>query len=511
MTFAGGSTNSGSDTPLDDSPRDREIPWSELRHDRILQIILLAALVLRMWNISWGLPDATHRWPYHPDETNLFMGLAAFPPTFHPYDIAWGGSFFCLYGFHTLLGGLIGLFPLTKSASLFQHDPGALNCLYLWNRSLTVLLAWVSIMGLYLLARRLGSSRRGARIAALLFGITPFSVLHAHYLTVHTLTAFMAIAALLAFAGRTRPFATGFFGAATAGCEYSFGALWFGLAAVMLTRTRKDFLRFGSGSLLALPLFFSILLDPRGWWLALAEQKKFIQPGAHGPWFYMDVAGPATSYMLLAAGITGMAWAFRSQHRRAVLFVMILQTLALGVLGNPFARRFAFFYPCLAVCIGLMLEKIRRPPVRRILVAMLLVEPLLRSVALVQGLTSCDTRTLARAAVESVVPAGERIAVQNWFFAPHISTTRYRIVANPLGLIPVDSDIWCLTSERNGPSPEELREAGWSEVARIERPHEFLNFPFHDAEWPEDLRYTNPTIHLFRRHADTAPASTDNE
>ena len=35
--------------------------------------IFLAALLIRVWGIDWGLPNENRHWSYHPDEPSLYV------------------------------------------------------------------------------------------------------------------------------------------------------------------------------------------------------------------------------------------------------------------------------------------------------------------------------------------------------------------------------------------------------------------------------------------------------
>ena len=40
--------------------------------------VLLLALALRVWGLTWGLPSATHYFSYHPDES-VVLGASSLP------------------------------------------------------------------------------------------------------------------------------------------------------------------------------------------------------------------------------------------------------------------------------------------------------------------------------------------------------------------------------------------------------------------------------------------------
>lgn len=460
--------------------------------------ILLLALALRLVGFGWGSPGPDHLWPYHPDESKLFLGLKAFPPTFHPYDIATGGSFFGLYGLHTAVGAVLGLYPLAPAEGAWRGDPTALSRLFLWNRLLTVVVSTLTAALVYAVARKGGLSERGRCLAALLFALAPFSVLHAKYVTPHTLTAFLWVVSLYFLTRPTRPGAAGFVLTAGAASEYSLGAAW--LAASAFVRRRGDLLWYVGASLVGLPLFFSILVDPAGWWEVL-RQSGAVRPGALGLGHLFSIFGVAMGFLPLGGGIGGVVlWMKRTPSVRPPLVVAAIFLAALVlVLGNPYARRYAPLYPVLALGAAYLLEGVSARGLWLVAALALLSEPTLRTVSVLNALSTSDTRTIAREEIDRRIPPGTTIALQNWFFAPHLDDERYEIVLLPKGELPPDTVPYVLTTEFNKPFPRDLRAAGFEEVFRVERPHRIGPFVFDDATWPEDMRYTNPGIYLYRR------------
>src|ERR1041385_35966 len=64
------------DAPLEATPPLPLSPAPHLSSALPLAILIALALALRLWGITWGLPDQRHLFSYHPDEgVNLIQGV----------------------------------------------------------------------------------------------------------------------------------------------------------------------------------------------------------------------------------------------------------------------------------------------------------------------------------------------------------------------------------------------------------------------------------------------------
>lgn len=463
--------------------------------------ILVLAAALRVWGIAWGAPDAAHAWSYHPDEAKLFLALREFP-FMRGTNAVNGCAYLVPYGIHSVFGAILGLFPLSLTPSVWTARPDALHNLYVWNRLLSVAIGLLSIVVLHRLASMF-LARRGALAAAAILAILPDAVLTDHFLRPHSLNALCVLLYVLVLArmarGEPRAFLLGFMGIMAAAAEYPLAFMVpFGIGFVLWKRASIS--RHLAGLCAGIPLHLNLLVGVANFSRdagALGDRylKIFHLPLASLP----DLFVPAVSATVLVAGIVGCAMLTRDRAFRAVLGFAAAYFLVYFAIGHGFARRFLPLYPLLCLGAAAMIDRVMlSSPLRCLLALALCAEPALRTAAILDAFSNADTRTVAAAWINDHVPEGSVIYNQNWFFAPHISMKRYCVVSNILGEIPSDTSAYVLTTERNDPSPEQLRAHGYVEALHIALPHRIGLLVFDDRTWPEDMRYVNPAISLFR-------------
>jgi hypothetical protein len=465
--------------------------------------VLVLAAGLRLYGISWGAPDATHSWSYHPDEPKLFLGFMDLP-TFGLSNAANGCTYFFLYGAHTALGALFGLYPASLSRSAWTTDPSNLHMLYVWNRLLSVVIGLIAVSVFHAWTRRI-SNRTTALIAAFLLAILPHVVLTDHFLRPHSLILLLS---LLYMHGLTRLAENescerflGFCAMAATATELPLGIMVaFGSAYVVFAR--KSIGRWMSGLALGAPLFVNHAFRLSAFANDMGEYRsQWIQ------WFSYPLSRlphlliPAVSATVLAVGFAGLIVLARDRKSlRPVLGYAALYAFVYFAFGHAFARRYLSLFPLF--CLGTAYLVGRLPRARWITVLMVIAtaaEPAVRTVAVLNAFQHADTRTIAAERIGNLVAAGARIANQNWFFAPHLSMRRFRILAIPTGELPDDTTAYVLTTDHNEPTPALLRAHGYEEILRVERPHRVGPIVFGDETWPEDMRYVNPVIYLYKR------------
>lgn len=160
--------------------------------------VLLLALALRVWGITWGLPSATHYFSYHPDESvvletasvtmNVFAGHLL--PHFYNY-----GSLqlylVCFANTGAALFGNVEIVPKSFSAWYPQWAK-----MYLIGRCLTVGMGIGTVWATFAIGARLWDRRAGL-IAGLLLAVTPLHALHSHFLTVDVPATLWVVLSLL--------------------------------------------------------------------------------------------------------------------------------------------------------------------------------------------------------------------------------------------------------------------------------------------------------------------------
>lgn len=179
-----------------------------LRQAAGLAALALLALGLRVWGLSWGLPNAGRYYPYHPDESVLLQAVSNLNPLWGDFD----PSFFNYGSFYLILCRLAydltapflgwGGVPQPFDPN-FPHRVADFAHVLLVGRWVAVLLGVGTVLLTYHLGRRLYSERAGW-IAAGFLALAPMPVLLGHYMAVDVPTAFFTTATLLYAAGALR-------------------------------------------------------------------------------------------------------------------------------------------------------------------------------------------------------------------------------------------------------------------------------------------------------------------
>lgn len=159
--------------------------------------ILLSALALRAWGLTWGLPTATHYFSYHPDESVVLeaaMGMNAFTGHLLPGFYHYGSLQLYLINFANSLAFVFGGVNIVIKDLAQDHAQWAR--LFLIGRSLTVAMGVGTVWVTYALGRRLWGHGAGLWAAGVL-AVTPLHAQQSHWLTVDVPAAFWGALALL--------------------------------------------------------------------------------------------------------------------------------------------------------------------------------------------------------------------------------------------------------------------------------------------------------------------------
>jgi 4-amino-4-deoxy-L-arabinose transferase-like glycosyltransferase len=146
--------------------------------------IFLAALALRLIGLTWGLPNATRWYSYHPDEAQMLsaiLSLDFFGGDFNPDFFNYPSLYIYLAAFVHLLASGFGWTHLPA------NDP-AQNALFardvlLSARVVTGVLGAATAPLVYLSARKIGGEKIGI-LAGLLMAFLPGHIQHSHFATV---------------------------------------------------------------------------------------------------------------------------------------------------------------------------------------------------------------------------------------------------------------------------------------------------------------------------------------
>ena len=163
--------------------------------------VLLLALALRVWGLTWGLPSATHYFSYHPDESVVLehasLGMNVFAGQLLPHFYNYGSLQLYLVCFANTLAALFGAVDIVpKNYPAIGDWWPQWAKMYLIGRSLTVGMGVGTVWAVYAIGLRLWGRRAGL-LAALTLAIMPLHAQHSHFLTVDVPATFWAVLSLL--------------------------------------------------------------------------------------------------------------------------------------------------------------------------------------------------------------------------------------------------------------------------------------------------------------------------
>ncbi len=159
--------------------------------------LVLAALFLRVWGVGWSLPYVDH--PDEPAVVNVVLRILRGNPNpehfFYPALMLYLQA--AVLQLHFWFGLQMGLYdaPLTlpESTHFYTTIPSA----FVWARLCTALLSTATVAALAAWGQRY-AGRWAAFVGAGLLALSPWAIIHAHYITVDAPAAFFALLAVLA-------------------------------------------------------------------------------------------------------------------------------------------------------------------------------------------------------------------------------------------------------------------------------------------------------------------------
>jgi tetratricopeptide (TPR) repeat protein len=163
------------------------------RDNKSLLLILLAGIILRLWQINWGLPELweeatplTISWKFW----NWGKPGFDFNPHFFNYPALTFYIQFIAQGIYYIAGNLIGIYPNLAS---FGTSPVPL---IITARFIDVLFDFLTIIVVYKIGQEVWNKRVGI-IAALLLAVNPLHVTLAHLIQVDTILTFFCALSVL--------------------------------------------------------------------------------------------------------------------------------------------------------------------------------------------------------------------------------------------------------------------------------------------------------------------------
>jgi hypothetical protein len=454
-------------------------------HRLVLGLILAAGLVLRLWNIDYGLPFV-----YSLDEGSHFTSRAVemfwqdFDPGYYQNPAAFTYMVYAL--FRAMYGPLGFLFDLPFGNVTDQFDKNPTE-MWIAARALAAVLCTAGVAATYWAARRLWGVREGLVAAALLaFAFLPVAYSR---VAVSDVGALLGVALALGFAvwayedGRLRFFAAA---GAAAGLALSFkytaGLALLPVAIAALGRAAQGaaagraaaVLRPLAGAALAAALagLVFVALNPYlfdsldAWWSDLRDQADVAadqpKPGqkSGGASYYLDSLTWGLGWAAALAALVGAVLELRRGLVRGLMLVAVPLALFvyLSLQSRYFGRWLLPAYPALAMLGALALTRLAalvperrwQPAALAVVTLLVLVQPLAADIRSAQVLGRDDTRQQARDWLEAHYPPELRASVE-----PAVPGRWFR--SNPEGNPPS----WLSRCEQR----DGWTEPGWSYVA----------------------------------------------
>ncbi|WP_395090078.1 ArnT family glycosyltransferase [Armatimonas sp.] len=469
-------------------------------------LILLLALVLRLWGIAWGLPDASHLFSYHPDES-IVVGYAQRQPGQQLLDTG-----FYNYG---------SLATLTDRFLLLATDgaTGLLTASSLLLMRLVSVAYGIGTCGLLiLLGKRLEKPDVGLSAAAL-YAVAPLAIQHGHFATVDVPATFWVTASLFMALTNPKLFWCGLFAGLAAATKYNAGlVLLAGVAAWFLSGRRSlkslGLLLSGAalGFLLGCP---GVLVNFPQFW------KDFTFELAHSRTAQIDFVGQIAALywptlgLLAALGsplwLVGVCKALASRTRTelTLLAFVLPYLLLLCVSANQYAR---YALPLLPALCWLIASLPWKP-----LVALGGTLSLLFSLALCSVMVGPDPRDEAAVFLKQKGAASVGFATGPWFWSPplhpglsHPSPRRAKSAAessNPLKLfaVPPGRDWDAALLDETSPDAVALSEIEYSAVVQKKNPQALSYLAALTARYPIKTVFAHPIPLLGARESSGLP------
>ncbi len=479
-----------------------------LRASAPILALCLLALTLRLWGITWGLPNQQRLFSYHPDEgVNLINGVldnGVARPHIRLGFYNYGGLYFYLWQGATAINHAYG-FVQRPATGAPAPDALSIGAMILVGRLLTAILGALTVWAVFALGCRL-FGRTAGLLAGATCAVMPAAVVHGHYATVDVpATLFVTLALVFGAQALEQASPTpqywgelkeirslllaGLFSGLAAATKYNCGTVLFAPLAVLVLRRKQLFnsaprIAMALVGLLAVAVVGFALACPgvwldsaAFWWDVGFELKKssagmgllFVNTG--DGWSYHLTRslryGLGLPLLLLTLIALVFSLARRTRQDRYLLAFWLPYYLVIGFAQVRFLRYVIPLFPVLAVLVGRLLTEPwhHRPALARALTglgAIVGLATLMIALNLDRLMTLPDARDLAARYIRDHVPDGASIAFATtpWYYTPPLSP----------GF--------------TAPSPAARREAAQS------LPNYRLRLPTEGAEW--DMRVFDP-------------------
>jgi len=404
-----------------------------LNENRTLLVILLLALGLRLWGISFGLPDIEHG-----DESEVVNHAVRFGSgDFNPHRFQYGSLFqyllFFFYGIYFLLCRAVGsVASVHQFAVNFVADPTAF---YLIARGLSAVLGTATVALVYLMGKTLRNRETGL-VAALFLAVCFNHAVHSHYCTVDIALTFFFTASVYCSLRIFQQDDLGPYFMAGLLAGLALATKFNGIIAVTALLA-AHFLKQGSGR------YLSRCWDKK---LLLAFGALFLGHVAACPFFYIDLqtalaeaaelrafhsGGGVTLFVYLkdfikdywgvplgAVCLLGFLWSAAARSRKSLALGITAAAVLLFASRYKYveAKYILYSFPVFAVLGGLLFHECRsrlsRAPALLLALAVI-VHPLYLVCAWDYGHAQKSINREAREWIEASIPVNAKILLDN--------------------------------------------------------------------------------------------------
>jgi 4-amino-4-deoxy-L-arabinose transferase-like glycosyltransferase len=442
---------------VDSASDPREAKRSGLRSFAPLGAILVLALALRLWGITWGLPNQDRYFSYHPDEgVNVLQGLIerdtqSLRPHLDLQFYNYGGLYFYLWQGAAAANRAYGVVSLPSTDQPETPSPESFAALILIGRLITVAFGTLTAWTIFALGLRL-FGRTAGLLAAFMWAITPVAVVHGHYATVDIAATFFVTLALV-FAARAmtvEPGAlarksmllAGFCSGLAAATKYNTGLVLVAAVAAVLLRGRSGqppapkWMAFAVVGLAVIGFFVGcpgVLVNPSKFWQDFTYELTKSQQGmgllfaetGNGWLYHLNSSlrlGLGLPLMALSIVAAGRAVLRRTPQEMLLLSFLLVYYFIIGLAQVRFLRYILPITPVLVLLASSILADPPKPQrwVRvELLGTAILAFTLLLTLALDRMFVLPDSRDQAKTFIEEL-PAGSSVAFvwTPWYHSP---------------------------------------------------------------------------------------------
>ena len=153
----------------------------------LLGAIVLASLWLRLWGISWGLPNKDRFTTLYVDEYTTFWILSHMNPSHGDFNPRYGHNptfFYYQVGASLFIASKLGIAPLRNEKDYYLVHPDQYGKLYLVGRLLCVAYGVAATLVFYFLGKRLSGQEMGGLLSSLFYALIPISAISSHVIDV---------------------------------------------------------------------------------------------------------------------------------------------------------------------------------------------------------------------------------------------------------------------------------------------------------------------------------------